>query len=231
MGVNVAVFVPEGIVLSSDCFSEIRTNDDGFFHTSVVRTFELGKRFIVSFVGNGYLCGLPCGFYIEYFKCECLSLESSTKKMAEKLMNFLKKQVLDEERISFYIAGYDIDKFNKRIPCIYLVENDKYMIINQDQKSEPVYNYHSIGRSFWINKLLLNTGFQDEMLENFTRFDDIYIDFSKYSIVDAKNFSEDLIKVSSLMDKYAQFKPMISDNVTIGILLPFDGASIIKNIQ
>lgn len=56
MGLNIAVFVPEGIVLSSDSLAFLRQNDEGF-EASSKRTFTVWNRFLVSFVGGGFING------------------------------------------------------------------------------------------------------------------------------------------------------------------------------
>jgi hypothetical protein len=84
-----------------------------------------------------------------------------------------------------------------------------------------VYNYHSIGHNLWLNKVLLPTAFEMNNGERIA-FDNVDIDFSKYSIEEAIDFSKDMIKFSSLMDNYAQLKEMIGKSLYIGVLTMYN---------
>jgi len=225
MAINVAVFVPEGIVISSDCLSEIRNNDDGFFQTNANRTFSIWDKFIISFINADYPNGLPYGYYINKFKEQYSPQDISTQELSELITRFFTEQYkLDE--IDYYLAGFDKTD-NSFVPCLYLKEKKVFQSINQDANQKEVYNYHAIGRTYWINKMLLKTVFFLENNKENIPFDAVDIDFSKYSINDAIRFSTELISLSATMDSLAQIKQSVSANIITAVITSVGGCKLI----
>ena len=103
------------------------------------------------------------------------------------------------------------------LPNIFLSDNGQLIPINRGKDNKIVYNYHFVGRSLWLNKLLLPTSYTVEQ-ENKIDFDSVDIDFSKYSLEDAVDFSKTFFRLSRELDNIAQVKQMVGEYLTIGIL-------------
>ena len=103
------------------------------------------------------------------------------------------------------------------LPNIFLSDNGQLIPINRGKNNKIVYNYHFVGRSLWLNKLLLPTSYTVEQ-ENKIDFDSVDIDFSKYSLDDAVDFSKTFFRLSRELDNIAQVKQMVGEYLTIGIL-------------
>ena len=103
------------------------------------------------------------------------------------------------------------------LPNIFLSDNGQLIPINRGKNNKIVYNYHFVGRSLWLNKLLLPTSYTVEQ-ENKIDFDSVDIDFSKYSLEDAVDFSKTFFRLSRELDNIAQVKQMVGEYLTIGIL-------------
>ena len=93
----------------------------------------------------------------------------------------------------------------------------KFILNFTQYLNKIVYNYHFVGRSLWLNKLLLPTSYTVEQ-ENKIDFDSVDIDFSKYSLEDAVDFSKTFFRLSRELDNIAQVKQMVGEYLTIGIL-------------
>lgn len=225
---NVAVFVPEGIAISSDSLAFLKNDDDGYM-SAAKRTFCLWNRFILSFAGNGYIDGLPYGYYVNSF---CISQEpdsiQSTKELAEIFGAFINKYYTDNSHDAMYFAGYDRDA-NSLKPVLLLSENTRIKRLNYNEKnSQILYNYHAIGNILWINKLFLPTTFKDSVTNREETFQAANIDFSKYSLSTAIDFSLFFFDLTRRMEVLAQLRPSINEIVTTALITPLDGALIMK---
>ena len=214
MGLNIAVFVPEGIVLTSDSLAFLRQEDEGFMASSK-RTFTVWGRFLISFVGNGFISGKPYGCFVQEIENRLINLEkSSVEEFGNQINNYLKQyQKKDEEPIIVYVAGSsvtDLGLYNE----LFLIEQDKISKLNQPNGQEEVYNYHLIGRGLWSNKLLLPTTFEDNHSDTKELFEAARIDFSKYSLEEAVNFSQFLIRTTADMDKFIQKRASVDLKIT-----------------
>ena len=217
MGLNIAVFVPEGIVLSSDSLAFLRQEDEGFMASSR-RTFTIGGRYIISFVGNGFINGKPYGCFIQEIENRMPNLQKDTIEDFVNHISFLFKQFQkeDEEPITVYVAGSSITAsglYNE----LFLIEQDKITKLNH-LNGQEVYNYHLIGHGVWSNKLILPTTFENEILDTKELFKAARIDFSKYSLEDAKKFARFLIRVTADMDKFTQTRASVDLNITTCIV-------------
>lgn len=218
MGLNIAVFVPEGIVLSSDSLAFLRQDDEGF-EASSQRTFAIWNKFLVSFVGGGFINGKPYGYYIQEIESKRMSIQIDyVKDFVDYLSKFFKHfQNENEEPLTVYIAGSSIE--NSRLHHeLYLIEHDNIIKLNEPNGKEEVYNYHMIGRGFWINKLVLPTTFEDKQSEVNEAFEAAKIDFSKYSLYDAEKFAHFLIRTTAEMDEFIQTRATVNLNITTGIV-------------
>lgn len=230
MGLSIAVFVPEGIIVATDGLEEIHNADEdqGFLHKKLKRLFVYKDRFIICIHGYGFINGLPCAYYIRkvFASLECIDFHNVTefaKVFGDKLSLYIDKNA----GLSFYILGMDTEGNNEPVPHIFLYDNRKLFHINSGNDNKIVYNYHSIGRCFWLNKLLLPTSYAIEKDEK-VDFESVDIDFSKYSIDDAVDFLKTLFRLSREMDNIAQLKQMVGEYLTFGILT-VDGKIILES--
>lgn len=218
MGLNIAVFVPEGIVLSSDSFAFLRQDDEGF-EASSKRTFAIWDRFLVSFVGGGFINGKPYGYYMQGIESKRMSIQiDCVKDFVVYLFKFFKHFYNeDEEPLTIYIAGSSIEDSRLRHE-LYLIDKDNIIKLNEPNGKEEVYNYHMIGRGFWINKLVLPTTFENKQSKVKESFEAAKIDFSKYSLYDAERFAYFLIRTTAEMDEFIQTRATVNLNITTGIV-------------
>ena len=224
MGINVVTFVPEGIVIVSDDWAELKYKDDGFNPSYVNRTFLVKDSFCISFLDAYYPKGMPLGYYILRWQQENKKTHFvNVKSIAENLVSFF-HSVDEDYSIRFYIAGYIQDSI---VPEIYLVEGQKIIPINRNKSDEHVYNFHVSGRIEWVNKLLYSKSSDKKGNENILT--PLMIDFTKYSIKEATEFSKFLIEFSNKFDEFAQFKKSIGSNLTIAILTPNQNAILIDH--
>lgn len=218
MGLNIAIFVPEGIILASDSLAFLRKDDEGF-EASSKRTFAIWNKYLVSFVGGGFICGKPYGYYIQDIESKGMSIQiNCVKDFADYLFNFFRHfHNEDEEPLTVYIAGSSIEE-SRLCHELYLIDRDSIIKLNESNGKDEVYNYHMIGRGLWINKLVLPTTFEDKQSEVNESFEAAKIDFSKYSLDDAEKFADFLIRTTAEMDKFIQIRATVNLNVTIGIV-------------
>lgn len=218
MGLNVAVFIPEGIVLASDSLAFLRQEDEGFIASSK-RTFTIGGRFIISFVGNGYINGKPYGYIVQKVENIMHNLQKKSTEGFVNDINILLKQFQkeDEEPITVYVAGSMVTDKGLRNE-LFLIEHNKVTKLNHSNGQEEVYNYHLIGRMFWTNKLMLPTTFEEEHSNTKELFEEARIDFSKYSLKDAQNFACFLIRTTANMDMFTQTRASVDLNITTCIV-------------
>lgn len=218
MGLNIAVFVPEGIVLSSDSLAFLRQDDEGF-EASSQRTFAVWDRFLVSFVGGGFINGKPYGYYIQEIESKRMSVQIGCVKdfviyISKSFNNFHNEA---EEPLTIYIAGSSIEE-SRLCHELYLIDRDNILKLNAPNGKDEVYNYHLIGKGLWINKLVLPTTFKDKQTEVNETFEAAKIDFSKYSLYDAEKFAHFLIRTTVEMDRFIQTRATVNLNVTTGIV-------------
>ena len=225
MGLNVAVVVPEGIVLSSDSLAFLRQDDEGFVATST-RTFAIWDKFLVSFVGNGFINGKPYGYYIQDIEYTRHSDQIASAKEVAHFINtyFQKSQNESDDPLTVYVAGSTIDDAGPHHE-LYLIDRGKITNLNQTNGKNDVYNYHVIGRSLWINKLVLPTQFIDEHTNMQESFNAATIDFSKYSLDDAEKFAQFLISTTVEMDNFIQTRASANLDITSGVVTMY-GAKI-----
>lgn len=214
MGLTIATFVPDGIVLSSDSLAEVRNQDDGYTQTENRKIFVKSGRFVVAFEGNLFLEGLPISAYVpSLFPSEIDTL--TVRQFAESLRNNINSRFPDEPFMA-YVAGFDHPSYQEACPVVYFIDDKNIACINQSPEGKLVYNFHSIGRTFWVNRLMLQVkAFVGDDTIELEKYD---IDFTKYSTAYAKRFSESLIKLSESMDSFSQLKRMIGGKLQTVIL-------------
>lgn len=218
MGLNIAVFVPEGIVLASDTLAFLRQDDEGF-EASSRRTFAVWNRFIVSFVGGGFINGKPYGYYMQEIEGKQANVQiDCIKDFVDYLSKFIRHfHNENEEPLIVYIAGSSIEE-SRLHHELYLIEHDRTIRLNKPKGKDDVYNYHMMGRGLWINKLVLPTTFEDKQSKVNESFEAAKIDFSKYSLDDAEKLAYFMIRTTADMDKFIQTRTNVNRNITIGVV-------------
>lgn len=219
MGLVIATFIPDGIVFCSDSMSQIKNNDDGFIQSEQEKIFVFGDKFVIAIEGNGFYKGLPVSSYLNTYHSHNLE-GMDVKAFAEFMLSeFLR--IFPNEPYVAYIAGYDcVNSLPK--PVVYLLHNGGLSCINEDPDGNPVYNYHAIGRTHWVNKLMQHT--QANIGESLVKFQAYDVDFSKYSILKAKEFGLKLLDISETMDSFSQLMPMLGGKKQYAILRPYAAA-------
>ncbi len=223
MGLTVANFVPDGIVIASDSIVEVRNQDDGFIQSELEKLFLLDSKYVLAIEGCGFFDGLPISYYIHRFlhkslRCACVA-------DAAELICHTFSDIFPREPIMAYVAGYDYQEDIAK-PVVLFIHDNQHDFINTAQDGTVVYNFHSIGRTHWVNKLLMHTkGVVGDEVVDFQGHD---IDFSKYSLSYAKEFTEKLISISEFMDNASQLKPMVGGRHQFAIIRPYDEPYLIR---
>ena len=228
MGLTVSLFIPDAIVISTDSLTDVRYQDDGFYQRGIEKIYPIGNRFALVWEGNAFLNGLPFSYFVRPI-LKNISFESF--KTVEDIAGYVFERlrvIMPSEDLMGYVAGYD-DVDNKMAPVVALIHNQQISIINKNQSGEPVYNYHCIGRTHWVNKLLLPSKLVlgDELMD-LQPYD---IDFSKYSTHMAVEFAQFLITMSQKQDEFSQLKPMIGGPLQTVVISPFEGVRISDCLQ
>ena len=228
MSLNIAVFVPEGITIVSDTLAFLKTNGDDGFPSSAQRTFCIDNRYILSFTGCNYINGMPYGYYVNSFLSTYHSVTiKSTFEFSDLFRKFINNHIPNDD-VPIYIAGYD-EIENRREAFLYLIDKGKIIRLNYDDKgAQFLYNYHSIGNSLWINKLILPTTYSDEFNKQDEKFQAACIDFSKYSLMAAIDFAHFLLSTTYKMDSFAQINPTVNTQYTTAIITPWEDAKILS---
>lgn len=228
MSLNIAVFVPEGITIASDTLSFIKNNGDDGYYSVVQRTFCIESRYILSFTGSGYINGLPYGYYINIFlSASRTNSIHCTHEFADLFRQFISRYLTAKEHETVYLAGYD-EVCDNREPCLLLLDRGQITRLNYDeQQTQILYNYHAVGNSLWINKLILPTLFKDTVRRQEETFQAASIDFSKYSLATAIDFAHFLLDLTRKMDKMAQISPSVNEFYNTARLTPWEGAVLL----
>lgn len=220
MGLTVAAFTPNCITIGTDSLSEVR-NKESFFYTEIEKLFVINSRYVVAIEGCNFHNGLPVSYYMRTESI--LNWEgNSVKKLAEFLSDEFKR-IFQNENIIAYVAGYDKDS-TKTDPYIYMIHNDQVVPINIAQDGVHVYNFHAVGRSHWINKLMMRT--EADINGDKIEFESADIDFSKYSPELTKRFVRSMLTLSEEMYMFSQKSPQIGGKYQIATIHPTSGISI-----
>lgn len=215
MGLTISTFTPDSIVLGTDSLAEVKNNDDGYFQTDNEKVFIIGERYAIAIENCTFYNGLPISTYITNE-----NICSWHGKNVEDLAQYICSQfsiLFPGEDIMAYVAGYDVDGC-KFTPRVYLIHDQRIDCINHPEEGRQVYNFHAIGRTHWINKLIMNTetSINGEVLQ-FQSYD---IDFSKYSTQFSVKFVKHMLKLSEEMDRFSQLKPSIGGQYQIITIRP-----------
>ena len=228
MGLTVTIFIPDAIVISTDSLSDIRHQDDGFYQRGIEKVFPIGNRFVLVWEGNAFLNGLPFSYFIRPI-LNNISIEShkTVEVIAGQVLERL-KEIMPNEDLMGYVAGYD-DVESRKTPIVALIHNQQISVINKNQLGEPVFNYHCVGRTHWVNKLLLPSKLVlgDDIID-VQSYD---IAFSKYSTRMAVEFAQYLLTMSQKQDEFSQLKPMIGGPLQTVIISPFEGICISDGLR
>lgn len=209
MGLSIVVFVPDGVVMASDSIAEMHNQkeDNGFLHTKQKVIFSHPQGYLICTPNAGYVNGLPFSYYLHH-AMHMIHSSTNLEDFCNKLLQAFADMKVAKENIVLYVAG--VNERNEVI--VNLIDKDKIDRINRSNDGHSVYNYHAIGRTLWLDKILLPTTYNigNETLD----FQDTDIDFSKYSLSDAIDFSTFIIKTSYQLDRFAQFKQMVGENIS-----------------
>lgn len=218
MGLTVSLFIPDAIIIASDSLAEIRQNDDGFYQGSIEKVFRINDRYVLALEGSGFFQGLPYSYYANRIIHEKEVLETDNTVELSQLLSLRLSSEMPNTSLVGYVAGYDYVEGQYK-PVLTLLDKGRVSIINQDPEGDPVYNFHTIGRNHWVNKIILPASLKlgEEEL-SIPSFD---IDFSKYSVNAAKEFAVEMISFSEKMDRFSQLKPMIGGEVQIAVVKPY----------
>lgn len=220
MGLTVVAFTPDCITIGTDSLAEIRNNET-IFYTESEKLFQIGGRYVVAIEGCQFHKGLPVSYYMR--TGSILNWQgSSARELAEFLLEEF-KQLFCDENIIAYVAGYDKEGAYLN-PNIYMIHNEHVVSINRAHDGTHVYNFHAIGRSHWINKLMMGT--EAEINGDRLAFDFVEIDFAKYSIDLTKSFVMSMLRLSVEMEKFSQKPPQIGGRSQIAIIHPTKGVFI-----
>ena len=218
MAINIAVFVPAGIAIGSDNLAYRRNEDDGAIFAESVSTFAIHNRFLISFVGDGFINEKPYDYYIELISVQSKSLHfQDIRSFDEWLLSFWK----EEKCIvgpTYYLAGFDITG-TTFTPVVLLCENYHSSTVNTNE-DQYVYYYHSCGRNEWIEKVLLDTCFEDRHSGEKIELQRALIDFSKFSIKLAVSFISILLKLSAHLDSFCSIRNNVGNTHTILVVTP-----------
>lgn len=215
MGLTISTFTPDSIVLGTDSLAEVKNNDDGFYQADNEKIFIISGRYAVAIENCAFYNGLPISAYITDGNI-CNWHGRNVEDLAQYLCSQF-SQLFPEEDIMAYVAGYDSEDC-KYLPRVFLIHDQRIDCINRQEEGKHVYNFHAIGRTHWINKLLMNTetSINGEVLQ----FKDYDIDFSKYSTQFARKFVKHMLRLSEEMDRFSQLKPSIGGQYEIVTIRP-----------
>ena len=65
MGLSIAVFVPEGIIIGCDNQAEVNNADDGYIQSKQTKIFSFADKYLINVIGTGFLKGLPYAYHVE----------------------------------------------------------------------------------------------------------------------------------------------------------------------
>ena len=218
MGLSIAVFVPEGIIIGCDNQAEVNNADDGYIQSKQTKIFSFADKYLINVIGTGFLKGLPYAYHVEkIFHMISDRIFESTREFAVSFDEKFSKLLDNSERVSYYIPGIDSCKYSVCEPTIFFVENKQMYQINKGIDGDIVYNYHAVGNSVWMDKLILPTTAQINEKESIS-LEEALIDFSKYSKENAIDFIKTMLSISNTMDSLAQLRPRVGSSYNMGIL-------------
>ena len=217
MAINIAAFVPAGIIIGSDNLAFQRSEDDGAMYEEATSTFALHNRFILSFIGDGFVGDWPYDYYIETIALKSQHLDfPDVNSFDAWLMSFWKEEGCNIP--SYYLAGYNING-SDAIPVVLLCENGHSSVVNSDGE-KPVYYFHSCGRNQWIDKILLDTSFTDPQTEERIDMQPALINYSKFGIKMAVSFISFMLETSAKLDSFCAIKNNVGNTHTIIVATP-----------
>jgi hypothetical protein len=228
MSLVISTFIPEGIVISSDSRSIFRTfGDDGFTDDSFEKFFSILDKYILVFLQDPFIDGKCIKYHLNAFLAGKDFSKKTTIEVVKSISNHLfplLNKTEDFQRITLYFAGYDLDSEKGFIPSLYLADsvNNSINLVNRDLNGNVVFNYHSIGESKWISRMFTKARIYSTETE-FEELEDVQIDFSKYSLKDAVNFSKSLIEYTIALNKFSQIRSQTGGTVSTLALTPLDG--------
>jgi len=209
MSLVTTVYVPEGIVISSDSRIVININskvNETLERTSYVLSDTskkiklLDNRFGISAYGQISVKSLPVVEHLEAFEIEYIKPETKISQIPMMLIEFFNKK-FGEINTIFYLAGY-LQENNIQIPHVYLVDV-RQKIVNRLNtiNNEISYSASWGGETEMLTRLfgqiqVKGRGDEWQIMERGT------VHYEFMSLEDAVYFSRYLVDVSSKMFRY-----------------------------
>ena len=150
MSLVIAVYVPEGIVMSSDSRQSITiegkrpTGEEFKVETvnsdAVSKTFLLEEQRVgISTYGENMLGGIPIGSYIKKFSEEVLTTADNITTMPNKLVKYFRES-FSEANAGFHVAGYKKEG-KVSIPYVYHCHVAKNSVERRNAKPDGSVKY------------------------------------------------------------------------------------------
>lgn len=217
MAISIAVFVPAGIAIGSDNLAFQRNEDDGLMFEGAISTFAVHNRFLLSFVGNGFINNKPYDYYIEIISIRSRSIDFPNIHSFDEWLSLFWE---NEDCIvpPYYLAGFDIED-TIATPVVLLCENGHSIVVNTNGR-QTVYYYHSCGKNEWLDKVLLDTFFEDSQNGEKIELQPTLIDFSKFGLKMATSFISFMLDFSSKLDFFCAMKNNIGSRNTVLVVTP-----------
>jgi hypothetical protein len=209
MSLVTTVYVPEGIVISTDSRILININTKNnevverasYILSDTIKKVKLiDYRFGIAAYGQVSLKSLPIIEHLEAFEAEYITEETQVSDLPQKLIEYFTKK-FGEVNTIFYVAGYQSEN-NLQIPHIYLVDI-RQKIVNRLNKTnnDLMYSASWGGETDMLTRMFSQIqvkGRGDEwvLMERGT------VHYEFMSLEDAIIFSRYLIEVSEKMFKY-----------------------------
>ncbi len=161
MSLVTVVYVPQGMVLSSDSRVIINTsskiNDvverNTLILSDTVRKVRiLGSRYGIAAYGQISIKNLPVMEHLDNFETLCMQFDTKLTQIPELLIEYFTKN-FDDVATIFYLCGYQMEN-GQNIPYVYLVDI-KQKLINRInlQNNNISYNVAWGGESEILNRL------------------------------------------------------------------------------
>lgn len=216
MAINIAVFVPAGIVIGSDNLAFQRNEDDGAMFEGSVSTFAIHNKFLLSFVGDGFINEKPYDYYVENISIRSSSISFPNVHSFDQWLSLFWRE---EKCImpTYYLAGFDIEN-DVATPIVLLCENGNSILVNNNGEQQ-VYYYHSCGKNEWIEKILLDTYFEDHQTREKIELQPALINFPKFNIKMAVSFISLMLKFSAQFYSFCSIRN-IGCSHTIFVVTP-----------
>jgi len=207
MSLVVSIYVPEGIVLSSDSRVIINTSSKAneviertafVLSDSVKKVKILKEKFGIAAYGQVSLKNLPIVEHLDIFENQILTNDTQIDEIPNLLLEFFTKNYEDVSTV-FYVAGYKTEN-NNQIPHIYLVDIRQKLTnrLNQ-QNNNIVYNASWGGETEILTRIFSQVKVKNREDWNIIERGNVYYEF--VSLKEAVELSRFYIQASEKLFK------------------------------